>query len=73
MAKTRGRPKKTVAWPEGNFTPRQVIEHNESNVSAGLVHLNIKKALEGGDLQEVGKLKSSKGRPASLYSRRLDS
>ena len=69
MRKTRGRPSKNVNWPEGSFTPRDVLEYNESKVSTGLVHLKIKKALLDGSLKEVGKTKREKGRPASLYSK----
>ena len=69
MSKMRGRPRKQVSWPEGSFTPKQAIEYNDSKVSAGLIHLKIKKALEAGDLREVGKVKPPKGRPASLYSK----
>jgi hypothetical protein len=73
MNKTKGRPAKDVSWPEGCFTPRDVLEFNESKVSTGLVHLKIKKALLDGTLEEVGKKKSPKGRPASIYSKKNDS
>ena len=68
MSKSRGRPQKNVNWPEGQFTPKQAIEYNLQNVSAGLVHLKIKKAIANGTLSEVGKVTTGKGRPSSLYS-----
>ena len=69
MSKTRGSPTKEIKWPEGSFTPKHAIEYNESRVSVGLVHLKIKEALQSCVIQEVGKIKNRKGRPASLYSR----
>ena len=72
MRKSRGRPTKNINWPEGKFTPKDVLEYNDSKVSTGLVHLKIKKALQDGSIKQVGQTKKQKGRPASLYSKKDD-
>ena len=69
MSKSRGRPRKGIEWPEGQFTSKQALDFNDARLSTGLVHLKIKEALQSGVIQEVGKIKNRKGRPASLYSR----
>jgi len=65
----RGRPKKSIKWPEDmNFTTNEIKELSEEKLSNGLIHIKLKEAIQSGEIEVIGKTSSNKkGRPKYIY------
>ena len=64
-----GRPPVELAWPEGEFTAKQLSEALGDKLSRVSIHSKIKKALnsENPTLKIVRKVKPRVGRPETVY------
>lgn len=70
MANKKGRPKKSINWPDKDFTSSDVKRLSPEKLSSGLIHIKIQEALQNRELMFVGKTSSkSKGRPRLIYRR----
>ena len=63
--KTRGRPRISVRWPEGEFSFLSLEGNN--TLSASSLRKKIRAELKTGGLLKVGALKTAFGRPQNLY------
>jgi len=64
--KSVGRPKKTVAWPEGDFTFESALESN-SGLSKSSIRNKVIECLKKGTLVKTGKVRTGFGRPKDIY------
>ena len=66
--KTRGRPRLSVRWPEGEFSFLSLEGNNV--LSASSLRKKIRAELKTGGLLKVGVLKTAFGRPQNLYKKK---
>ena len=70
LGRSRGRPRLSVRWPEGQFTFDKL---NDSNVlSSSSLRKKMRAELVKGGLVKVGTLKATFGRPKNLYAKQLE-
>ena len=71
MEKRRGRPQKSITWPNSEFTSYELKKSSEESLSNGLIHMKIKEAIAKGEIELVGKSKKmGRGRPSNIYRRK---
>ena len=66
----RGRPPVEIQWPDVVFTAQDVVDTLPDKVSRVTVHSKLNQAVDKGDLEIVGKMKTKNGRPRISYEKR---
>ena len=67
-SKKRGRPSVPVAWPNEEFTAKDVVNSlKEATLTPTAIRVKIRKAVKNGLLERVGKKSDSVGRPLYTY------
>jgi|LULG01.1.fsa_nt_gb hypothetical protein len=68
QGKKRGRPKMSVNWPDNDFTFDSLTSMN-SSLSSSSLRKKMRVELVKGGLVKTGTLKTSFGRPKSVYKK----
>ena len=67
-SRKRGRPKMNVTWPDSDFTFDSLTDMN-ATLSSSSLRKKMRTELMKGGLVKTGTLKTSFGRPKSVYKR----